>query len=155
MYKWTFETNIGFLTIGAHDQAITYLKTTDDIDATPKKTPLITTAYEQLTRYLDGDLREFSLPLDPIGTAFQKKVWQAVCQVSYGKTITYKQLAKNIAAPTAIRAAGAANGKNPIYILIPCHRIIASSGHLTGYAGGLEIKEKLLTLEGADPIWKS
>ena len=155
MYKWTYDTEIGLITIGADDQSIIYLKTVDACEGLAQVTPLIQKAYEQLVAYLAGERCHFDLPLNPKGTAFQKKVWLASSLVPYGETATYKQLAKSIDAPTAVRAVGAANGKNPIYILIPCHRMIASSGHLTGYGGGLEMKEKLLTLEGADPVWKS
>lgn len=149
MYKWTYQTKIGTITIGATVNSITYLKTHDTYLGEFKETDLIQQAYLQLIDYLSGNLHDFDLPLDPKGTVFQKQIWQALCDIPYGETITYKTLAKIVKKPTAIRAAGAANGKNPIYIMIPCHRVIGSSGSLTGYAGGLEMKEKLLRLEGA------
>lgn len=101
----------------------------------------------QLTQYFDKTRTEFDLPLDPKGTAFQQQVWQALTQVKYGQTQSYKWLAQAIDNPKAVRAVGGANGKNPIALIIPCHRIIGSNGKLTGYAGGLTLKEKLLAHE--------
>jgi len=150
MYKWIYETKIGAITIGANVHSITYLKTHDACVGEFSETNLIRKAYLQLEEYLSGQRRDFDLPLEPQGTDFQKQVWKVLCEIPYGKTITYKQLAEIIENPKAIRAVGAANGKNPIYIIIPCHRVIGSSGNLTGYAGGLDMKEKLLKLEGAD-----
>lgn len=150
MYKWTYQTEIGAVTIGANTNSITYLKTNDTYEGEFKETDLIRKAYLQLVAYLSGKLRGFDLPLEPKGTEFQKQVWYASCEIPYGETITYKELARMIDIPKAIRAAGAANGKNPIYIIIPCHRVIRWDGSLTGYGGGLEMKEKLLRLEGAE-----
>jgi methylated-DNA-[protein]-cysteine S-methyltransferase len=103
----------------------------------------------QLEEYFAGRRREFDVPLAPVGTAFQQRVWDELQRVEYGRTISYAELAARIGRPTAIRAAGAANGRNPISILIPCHRVIGSSGSLTGYSGGLEAKRLLLELERA------
>jgi len=147
MYKWTYETDIGSVTIGANDGGITYLKTFDACDGEMRETELIREAYLQLTAYLAGERCEFDVPLELKGTDFQKKVWFASCQIPYGETISYKALAERIDAPKAVRAVGAANGKNPIYIIVPCHRVIGTNGSLTGYGGGLAIKEKLLQLE--------
>ena len=130
--------------------SITYLKTHDTCVGEFKETDLIRKACLQLGEYLSGKRCDFDLPLAPQGTVFQKQVWNASCEIPYGKTITYRELAELIENPKAIRAVGAANGKNPIYIIIPCHRVIGSDGSLTGYGGGLEIKEKLLRLEGAE-----
>jgi len=101
----------------------------------------------QLHAYFTGELEDFDLPLAPQGTAFQLKVWKRLCDIPYGETISYGQLARRIGNPNASRAVGLANGANPIPIVIPCHRVIGSNGKLTGYGGGLPIKEKLLALE--------
>jgi methylated-DNA-[protein]-cysteine S-methyltransferase len=101
----------------------------------------------QLRAYFAGDLETFDLPLAPQGTPFQQKVWRELCGIRYGETISYGQLAQRIGNPNASRAVGLANGSNPIPIIIPCHRVIGSNGKLTGYGGGLPIKEKLLALE--------
>lgn len=101
----------------------------------------------QLHSYFAGELEEFDLPLAPEGTAFQLKVWKRLCDIPYGETISYGELARRLDNPNASRAVGLANGSNPIPIVIPCHRVIGSNGKLTGYGGGLPIKEKLLALE--------
>lgn len=101
----------------------------------------------QLDAYFAGELKEFDLPLLPKGTAFQESVWQALTEIPYGETWSYGQLAANIGKPKASRAVGAANGVNPIPVIIPCHRVIGASGKLTGFGGGLETKQLLLELE--------
>jgi methylated-DNA-[protein]-cysteine S-methyltransferase len=103
----------------------------------------------QLRAYFKGRLREFDLPLAPEGTAFEQKVWKALLKIPYGRTIAYGELARRIGKPGAARAVGLANGRNPLPIVIPCHRVIGSNGKLTGYGGGLDTKRWLLTLEGA------
>ena len=104
---------------------------------------------KQLSEYFSGSRKSFSMKLDLQGTEFQKRVWNELTKIPYGKTITYKELAVRLSNVKSIRAAGTANGANPIPIIIPCHRVIGSDGSLTGYAGGLEMKEKLLQLEGS------
>jgi methylated-DNA-[protein]-cysteine S-methyltransferase len=104
-------------------------------------------AIRQLRAYFAGELEVFRLPLAPKGTPFQQRVWRELCQIAYGATISYGELARRIGNPNASRAVGLANGSNPIPIIIPCHRVIGSNGKLTGYGGGLPIKEKLLALE--------
>ena len=101
----------------------------------------------QLRAYFAGDLQNFDLPLAPQGTPFQLSVWDRLSGISYGETISYGELARRVGNPKASRAVGLANGSNPIPIVIPCHRVIGSNGKLTGYGGGLPIKEKLLALE--------
>lgn len=101
----------------------------------------------QLTAYFEGRLKEFDLPLAPQGTAFQRLVWDALLRIPYGATLSYGELARRIGSPGASRAVGLANGRNPISIIVPCHRVIGANGKLTGYGGGLPNKEKLLTLE--------
>jgi methylated-DNA-[protein]-cysteine S-methyltransferase len=105
------------------------------------------TVTSQLQAYFAGELEDFDLPLAPDGTPFQLKVWKRLCDIPYGETMSYGELAKKIGNPNASRAVGLANGSNPIPIIIPCHRVIGSNGKLTGYGGGLPIKEKLLALE--------
>ena len=106
-------------------------------------------ALGQLRAYFKGTLRDFDLPLAPEGTAFELKVWKALLKIPYGRTISYGELARRIGNPNASRAVGLANGRNPLPIVIPCHRVIGSNGKLTGYGGGLDTKRWLLTLEGA------
>jgi methylated-DNA-[protein]-cysteine S-methyltransferase len=104
-------------------------------------------AARQLRAYFAGELETFDLPLAPSGTPFQLEVWRRLCEIPYGETISYGELARRVGNPNASRAVGLANGANPISIVIPCHRVIGSNGKLTGYGGGLSIKEKLLALE--------
>jgi len=110
--------------------------------------PVLVRAREQLTEYFAGTRTGFDLELDFAGTEFQKKVWLALLTIPFGETRSYRQIAEQIGSPSAVRAVGAANGRNPISIIAPCHRVIGASGKLTGFAGGLEAKELLLTLEG-------
>lgn len=113
-----------------------------------KETPLLRMAKEQLDAYFAGQLKTFTVPLFPLGTEFQLKVWKALCTIPYGTVITYGQLAEQIGNVNASRAVGMANSRNPLPVFIPCHRVIGAGGRLTGYTGGLYIKEKLLQLEG-------
>ena len=108
-------------------------------------------AISQLKSYFAGKRKEFSLPLDLEGTPFQRQVWKRLQSIPYGKTVSYGAIAKGIGKPTASRAVGAANGQNPLSIVVPCHRVIGQNGHLVGYGGGLPIKETLLSLEGSRP----
>jgi methylated-DNA-[protein]-cysteine S-methyltransferase len=105
-------------------------------------------AKKQLAEYFAGKRREFDLELDPAGSSFQRRVWKAISGVPYGETISYGELARRCGFPEGARAAGAATGRNPIGIIVPCHRIVGASGKLTGYAGGLDKKRSLLALEG-------
>lgn len=106
-------------------------------------------ALEQIADYLDGKRKAFDLALDMRGTDFQRQVWQVVGAIPRGQTRTYAQVAEAVGRPTAIRAVGAANGANPLPLFIPCHRVIGSDGRLTGYGGGLDVKQWLLEMEGA------
>ena len=106
-------------------------------------------AQKQLNDYFDGKLTKFSVPLDLHGTDFQKKVWQALLTIPFGQTRSYADIAMQIGSPRAVRAVGAANGKNPLSIIAPCHRVIGSNGSLTGFAGGIKIKRHLLAFEGS------
>jgi methylated-DNA-[protein]-cysteine S-methyltransferase len=102
----------------------------------------------QLREYFAGSRKAFELELAPQGTPFQVAVWEELCRIPYGDTITYAELARRIGRPSAVRAVGAANGANPIAVIVPCHRVIGSNGTLTGYGGGIERKQFLLALEG-------
>lgn len=111
------------------------------------ETPLIRQCKQQLQEYFDGKRKVFDLPLAPEGTPFQQKVWQQLTTIPYGQTITYMQLAKALGDPKCIRAAGTANGKNKLWIIVPCHRVVGTDGKLVGYAGGLHRKKWLLDHE--------
>jgi methylated-DNA-[protein]-cysteine S-methyltransferase len=111
--------------------------------------PILIETERQLATYFAGKLKAFDVPLDFKGTAFQKSVWAALLTIPFGETRSYGDIARQIGRPTASRAVGAANGKNPISIIAPCHRVIGSTGALTGFAGGLATKERLLGLERA------
>ena len=113
---------------------------------------LLKEAEKQLHAYFKGKLKKFTVPLDFKGTDFQKSVWAALMTIPFGETRSYAEIAKQIGKPEASRAVGAANGRNPISIIAPCHRVLGSNGRLTGFAGGLEAKDELLRLEGRDPL---
>ena len=106
-------------------------------------------AARELREYFRGERREFTIPVAPRGTEFQRRVWDELQRIPFGATISYAELARRIGSPNAVRAVGAANGANPIPVVIPCHRVIGSNGSMTGYGGGLSRKKKLLSIEGA------
>lgn len=110
--------------------------------------PLLSQAKKELDEYFAGTRKEFTVPLSLHGTEFQMKVWNALRQIPYGETRTYGEIAVAVGNPAACRAVGMANNRNPVAIIVPCHRVIGKNGSLTGYAGGLDMKEKLLQLEG-------
>lgn len=139
---------LGMLEICEEDDAIIYLhfsKLTKETSSTTS--PTINCTINQLSEYFNGTRKDFDIPINPIGTEFQLRVWQELQKIPYGETKNYQDIAKNIGNIKACRAVGMANNKNPIAIIIPCHRVIGKNGTLTGYASGLETKEKLLTLE--------
>ena len=144
-----YETEIGRIGIVEDGTAITYLCFEESIpkDANMVETALLKKAYQQLQEYLMGKRKIFDLPLAPKGTEFQQKVWKALQEIPYGKTCSYKDIAINVGNIKTCRAVGMANNKNPIAIFIPCHRVIGANGKLVGYAGGLDLKEKLLQIE--------
>jgi methylated-DNA-[protein]-cysteine S-methyltransferase len=109
--------------------------------------PVLKKAAAQLKDYFAGKRVEFDLPLRLTGTGFQEKVWKEIARIPFGKTLTYSELAKRVGSPSAIRAAGASTGRNPVGIIVPCHRVVGKDGSLTGYAGGLDRKRHLLKLE--------
>jgi methylated-DNA-[protein]-cysteine S-methyltransferase len=151
MLRYTFtETPIGAILIASDGEAIveTYFA-----GAKPKPDwirdddDVLREAADQLQAYFAGERRDFDLPLAPHGTDFQRSVWSALQQIPYGETTTYSTIAERIGRPAAVRAVGAANGANPIPIVIPCHRVIGSNGSMTGFGGGIDVKRKLLALE--------
>ena len=146
---------IGPLLIAADEAGLRVLAfATDAGPATPDDDwhegdhPLLDRAERQLAEYFAGERRQFDLPLSPHGTDFQRAVWRELERIPYGETISYAELARRISRPQAMRAVGAANGRNPIAIIVPCHRVIGADGSLTGFGGGLPRKQFLLTLEG-------
>ena len=140
------KTPIGPLTLEADENAVTAIRFS--AGGAQDASPLLDAAEAQLREYFAGARRTFDLPLAPHGTAFQQRVWTASRTIPYGETRTYGELAAAIDSPNPSRAVGMANHRNPIPIIIPCHRVIGANGTLTGYAGGLEIKRRLLALEG-------
>ncbi|MBW6409429.1 methylated-DNA--[protein]-cysteine S-methyltransferase [Clostridium weizhouense] len=145
-----YQTEIGEIGIAENGNAITnlYFKRIELIDNfNLAETKLIKEAYSQLKNYLLGDIKKFTLPLNPEGTDFMKKVWNSLTLIPYGQTCTYKEVAKSTGNEKASRAVGLANNKNPIPIFIPCHRVIGANGKLVGYSGGIDIKKYLLNLE--------
>ncbi len=145
-----YDTLIGKIGIADNGVAITEVFFGDSSvppGATIKETPLIKRAAKQLNEYFSGARRAFELPLAPAGTAFQQSVWRILKTIPYGQTLHYQAVAELAGNPKASRAVGMANNKNPIAIIIPCHRVIGKNGAMVGYGGGVAIKEKLLTLE--------
>jgi methylated-DNA-[protein]-cysteine S-methyltransferase len=150
------ETSLCRLLLTSNGEALTGIYLLPDHRHAPTKTadwqeaptlPVFQQAAAQLTEYFAGQRTEFNLPLAASGTEFQKRVWAELEKIPYGQTISYGELAKRIGNPKASRAVGLANGKNPLSIVVPCHRVIGASGKLTGYGGGLARKEALLLLE--------
>lgn len=137
----------GWIGISAQDEKITSLCFHDPAGDFPPPVGLLAECIGQLGRYFDGGLKSFSLPLAPAGTPFQLRVWNELLKITYGKVITYRELAIRLQGPTYTRIVGQANARNPISILIPCHRVIGMNGALTGYAGGIWRKRLLLDLE--------
>ncbi len=117
------------------------------MEAAGTETALLARGREELLEYFQGKRRSFDLPLDPRGTAFQRAVWEELARVPYGQVVTYGELARRVGSPRACRAVGQANHRNPLPIFLPCHRVVGAKGTLTGYAGGLALKEYLLELE--------
>ena len=150
---WTYEYPMGVIGIAETDGSITHLFFESNADKNApsdferRETPLIKKAAKQLKEYYAGKRREFDLPLEFAGTDFQKLVWAALLTIPYGETRSYGQIAAQIGKPKAARAVGMANNRNPISIIIPCHRVIGHDGKLVGYGGGLPLKQHLLELE--------
>ena len=143
---------LGRLTIVANESGLTQiLFGPHSIEGAAKRPSALTnTAATQLQEYFAGKRRDFDLPLDPHGTEFQLKVWEQLKRIPYGETRTYAQVAEAVGSPKGFRAVGLANNKNPLPIVVPCHRVIGAGGKLVGYAAGIKIKRYLLELEGVD-----
>jgi methylated-DNA-[protein]-cysteine S-methyltransferase len=146
-YSFSYNTPIGRLWLAEEDGSLTDLSFRSILNAEERETPLLKRVTAQLTEYFEGKRRIFDMPLNPIGTAFQKSVWSALQDIPYGETRSYKDIAVAVGNEKACRAVGMANNKNPISVIIPCHRVIGAHGALTGYGGGLDIKQALLNME--------
>ncbi len=147
-FVYKYDTPIGKIGIAEDGEGITDLFLGDkEMDAEISETVLLKEAAKQLMEYFNGERKEFDVKLNPQGTEFQRKVWKALLDIPYGETKSYKETAEMAGNPKASRAVGMANNRNPIWIIIPCHRVIGTNGTLVGYGGGLDLKEKLLTLE--------
>lgn len=146
---------VGRLTLKSNGKALTHVEFEEPrypSEAAPRgEDAIITKTRRQLDKYFEGKLRAFDLPLAPEGTEFQQRVWAALLKIPYGATRSYGQQAQLIGSPKAVRAVGLANGRNPIAIIIPCHRVIGANGSLTGYGGGMARKQLLLDLEQGAP----
>jgi methylated-DNA-[protein]-cysteine S-methyltransferase len=153
----TFLSPVGALKLVASEQGLAAILSPNDDPARVRlarliedlQHPVLLEAERQLEAYFAGRLKTFTVPLDLRGTPFQKRVWRALLTIPFGETRSYAQIAKQIGVPTAYRAVGAANGRNPLSIIAPCHRVIGSNGNLTGFAGGLPTKRKLLAMESS------
>ncbi len=146
MYQYSYDTELGKVYIAEDCGKIVGLNFRG-IEAPEKETELIKKTYQELLEYFAGKRKTFDILLKQNGTDFQMRVWEALRQIPYGKTVTYKDIAKKVGNEKASRAVGMANHNNPICIIVPCHRVIGKNGDLTGYAEGLNVKEKLLKLE--------
>ena len=146
-FALTYESPIGRLWFAEENGALTDLSFRSILDAKEQETPLLKRAAEQVSEYCSGKRHEFDLPLDLRGTPFQKSVWSALRDIPYGETRSYRDIAAAVGNIKACRAVGMANNKNPISIIIPCHRVVGADGSLVGYGGGLDVKSSLLALE--------
>jgi methylated-DNA-[protein]-cysteine S-methyltransferase len=153
----TMASPVGILTLVASDKGLAAILWENDrpgrvrlnIARQDRKHPVLLETERQLQEYFAGTRKAFKLPLDFHGTDFQKRVWKALLGIPFGETRSYAQIARQVGKPRAVRAVGAANGRNPISIVAPCHRVIGANGKLTGFAGGLDAKARLLALEAA------
>lgn len=150
MFCSYYPSPLGILEIKSSDVGLQVVGFIDDQDRSVTVLPNAITeeTIKQLHEYFEGKRKMFDLPLDPVGTVFQQKVWEQLVEIPYGRTCTYSTIANRLNNPLSTRAVGTANGRNPIAIIIPCHRVIGADGSMTGYAGGLWRKEQLLLLEG-------
>lgn len=145
-YELMIESPVGLLTLVSDGENLTELRFGDH-RRNLEHCPVLVETARQLAEYFAGVRREFSIPLSPEGTEFQRSVWNALCSIPYGGTAAYGEIAARIGNPNACRAVGGANNRNPIAIIVPCHRVVGANGELTGYAGGLSTKAFLLALE--------
>ena len=158
MYYDYLETPIGSLLLVGSDDGLVRVAFEQDGRPEPPEEDWVRapekleTARRQLEEYFQGSRREFDLRLEPEGTDFQRSVWRALAEIPFGETVSYGELAQSLGKPSAMRAVGAANGRNPLPIVLPCHRVIGSDGSLTGFGGGLDAKRYLLDHEGASYV---
>jgi methylated-DNA-[protein]-cysteine S-methyltransferase len=151
-HSCTIDSPIGVLELQTTDDALTSIYFCDDSSVTAMQgdldsDPVLRETVDQLDAYFAGERTDFDLPLSPRGTEFQRRVWSALAEIPYAETWSYAELARHIGLPTAFRAVGAANGQNPLPIVIPCHRVVGANGKLVGYGGGMDRKRQLLELE--------
>ncbi|WP_373944125.1 methylated-DNA--[protein]-cysteine S-methyltransferase [Vibrio chagasii] len=149
-----YDSPLGTVTLQANEQGLlgvwfeTHTTKPEDLGTQEDSFPIFQSVKEQLERYFAGEDVQFDVPIAAKGTPFQQSVWHALTTIPYGETWSYAQLADAIGNPKAVRAVGLANGKNPVSVIVPCHRVIGKNGKLTGYAGGIERKQRLLAIEG-------
>lgn len=153
-FQISFNSPLGFLILKSDGQSVTAISFSEDDIHEQNSCEILEKCREQLENYFSGKSLSFDLPLSPEGTEFQQRVWAELLKIPYGETITYMDMAVRLGDPKCIRAAGTANGKNPIAIVIPCHRVIGAGNKLTGYAGGIWRKKILLELEMKHTIRK-
>ena len=149
-----YEFPFGFLKIGYKGNTLLLLRRADDKTDCGVKTEFTDRVYREIKEYLNGERTRFDFSYELEGTDFQKKVWKELTRIPYGETRTYKEIAIAIGNKNASRAVGMANNKNPIMIIVPCHRVIGTNGKLVGYAGGIDMKKELLDLEKRIKGWK-
>jgi len=149
-----YDSPLGTVTLQANELGLlgvwfeTHTTKPEDLGTQEDSFPIFQSVKEQLDRYFAGEAVQFDVPIAATGTPFQQSVWHALTTIPYGETWSYAQLADAIGNPKAVRAVGLANGKNPVSVIVPCHRVIGKNGKLTGYAGGIERKQRLLAIEG-------
>jgi methylated-DNA-[protein]-cysteine S-methyltransferase len=147
---------VGFLDITASENGVRSIFFSENkVEHNDITTPLLSNVITQLQEFFAGSRTSFDLPLDPQGTDFQKRVWNDLLTIPFGKTVSYLEIARRLGDVNAVRAVGLANGKNPISIIVPCHRVIGSNGKLVGYGGGLWRKEWLLNFESSDELFST
>lgn len=145
MYVESFDSPVGAVSVEADDVCVTAVRFMRSKQQNPN--PITELAVKEMLEYFSGKRKSFTVNLRFDGTEFQNKVWTALCDISYGETASYSDIARAVGSPRACRAVGSANNKNPIPIIVPCHRVVGKNGSLVGYAGGIEIKKKLLQIE--------
>ena len=151
IHRFTYETVLGDVTLVEEDGALLAISLKPIQEGTELETPIIQEAHRQITEYLKGERKVFDLPIRLKGTDFQQQVWTALLDIPYGETRSYKQIAEAIGNPKGMRAVGMANNRNPLLIVVPCHRVIGANGSMVGYGEGVEMKEFLLRLEKSLP----
>ena len=151
IHRFTYETVLGDVTLVEEDGALLAISLKSIQEGTELETPIIQEAHRQITEYLKGERKVFDLTIRLRGTDFQQQVWTALLDIPYGETRSYKQIAEAIGNPKGMRAIGMANNRNPLLIVVPCHRVIGANGSMVGYGEGVEMKEFLLRLEKSLP----